>query len=86
MTTLERIGGGYGTYGIAGTVQVERSFESIQINADTVISELTYLDGSDALVALNLGTTTWAAGMILFAPMGNCFKSITLTSGSVLIS
>ena len=86
MTGIERIAGGSGTYGIANTVQVVRYFELIQVNADAVISELTYQDGTNALTALNLGTTTWAVGMVLAAPMGNNFKSITLTSGSVTIS
>jgi len=86
MTGQERISGGQGTYGIADTTQAVRSFEFIQINADAVISELTYQNGTNALTDLNLGTTTWAAGMLIAAPMGKSFKSITLTSGSVLIS
>lgn len=86
MTGQERIAGGRGTYGIANTTQVVQPFEFIQVNADVVISELTYSDDTNALTALNLGTTTWAAGMLLAAPMGKTFKSITLSSGSVLIS
>lgn len=86
MTSQERIAGGQGTYGIANTTQVVRSFEFIQVNADAVISELTYQDDTNALTALNLATTTWAAGILLAAPMGKTFKSITLASGSVLIS
>ena len=86
MTSLERIAGGNGTYGIDDTTQVVRPFEMVQVNADTVISELTYSGGANALTALNLGTTTWGAGKIIAAPMGKEFRSITLTSGSVLIS
>ena len=86
MTGIERTSGGNGTYGIADTTQAVRPFEFIQINADAVIAELTYQDGTNALTALNLATTTWVAGMLIAAPMGLNFKSITLTSGSVLIS
>lgn len=86
MTSQERIAGGSGTYGVANTSQVTRAFEFIQVNAACVISELTYSDNTNALTALNLGTTEWAAGMLIAAPMGKAFKSITLTSGSVLIS
>lgn len=86
MTGQERIAGGEGTYGVADTSQAVRSFEFIQVNAAAVISELTYQDGSNALTDLNLATTEWAAGVLIAAPMGNSFKSITLTSGSVLIS
>ena len=83
MTSQERIAGGQGTYGVANTTQVSRAFEFIQINADAVISELTYSDNSDALTDLNLATTTWSAGILIAAPMGKSFKSITLASGSV---
>lgn len=86
MTGQERIAGGRGTYGVANATQVVRPFEFIQVNSDVVISELTFSDGTDALAALNLGTTDWVAGMLLAAPMGKTFKSITLTIGSVLIS
>lgn len=86
MTSQERIAGGQGTYGVADTSQVVRYFEFIQVNSDCVISELTYADDTNALTDLNLGTTTWAAGMLIAAPMGESFKSITLSSGSVLIS
>lgn len=92
MTAQERMAGGSGTYGIAVTTKITRAFEVIQVNADTVISELTYATGTPAVYGTNaltfqsLGTTTWGAGMIITAPMGVSFKSITLTSGSVTIS
>lgn len=86
MTSAERIAGGNGTYGVASTDQVVRPFEFIQVNAGAVISELTFVNNANALTGLNLGTTEWAAGMLIAAPLGNAFKSITLTSGSVLIS
>ncbi len=91
MTGMGRISGGSGTYGVANTTQLTRiSFCAIQVNADCVISELTYSEAyqgtTNALTNLNLGTTTWAAGIVIFAPMGTMFKSITLTSGSVLVS
>jgi len=86
MDSQSRIAGGRGTYGNAGITQVVRNFDFVQVNADAVISELTYTDDVNALTDLNLGTTTWVAGMLISAPMGKSFKSITLTSGSVLIS
>ena len=92
MTAQERIAGGSGTYGIAVATQIVRAFEVIQVNADAVISELTYANGTppvygtNALTAQNLGTIVWGSGMIITAPMGVAFKSITLASGIVTIS
>jgi len=81
-----RIAGGTGTFGVANTTQRVRAFSMIQVNAPCVISQLAFDDGTNALTALNLGTVTWVAGILLAAPIGLNFASITLASGVITIS
>jgi hypothetical protein len=86
MTALERIAGGSGTYFLGTTDQLVRNFSTIQVNAEVVISQLALVGGANMLTALNLTGATIVAGMIISAPMGTSFESITLTSGSILVS
>jgi hypothetical protein len=92
MATLqETISGAKGGYLVTGTNAKTRAFNSIQMNGDTVISELYYAD--DTLFAtniagssyLNLAGNSMASGMIILCEAGKDFGKIKLTSGSVLI-
>lgn len=84
MTLLERISGASGSYLVSNTSANAKEFEAFVVNTDCVVSSLT-LDGSNAVSSMGLSGNTLVAGMIIFAPTGKAFTSITLTSGSIIL-
>jgi hypothetical protein len=84
MTILERISGGNGCYLHTGTDEKVYDFEAFVVNEDCVISALS-LGGVNVEETLNFKSNTLSAGMIVFAPTGQTFNSITLDSGSVIL-
>lgn len=84
MTLLERISGASGSYLVSNTSANVREFEAFVVNTDCVVSSL-LLDGTNAVSSMGLSSQTLTTGMIIFAPSGKAFTSITLTSGSVIL-
>jgi hypothetical protein len=85
MTILERISGSNGSCLVTGTNAKVYEFEAFVVNEDCIVGEL-LLNGHDvAGDVYAIKGHTLSAGMIIFAPTGKTFTSITLESGSVIL-
>ena len=69
---------------ISGTSAVVGGFQGFLVNDDSVVSSILDKDGIDVTSALGLSAFTLKQGTFVSIPAGNCFSSITLTSGSVI--
>jgi hypothetical protein len=67
-----------------------KEFESIYVREDTVITTLTggnkstTANATNYLTSIGLSGVTLVKGDLITAPIGEAFKSITLSSGSII--
>lgn len=69
---------------ITGTSAVVGPFQSFIVNEALVVSAILDMNGNDLLSSLGLSTVTLSVGMLISAPKGDYFSSITLSSGSAV--
>jgi hypothetical protein len=69
---------------ITGTSAVTGPFQSFIVNEALVVSAITDKNGNSLMSTLGLSTVTLSVGMLITAPKGNYFSTITLTSGSAV--
>lgn len=59
-------------------------FQGFVINSDAVVTQVLNRSGSDVTSTMGLTGVTLKQGMLITAPKGDYFSSITLASGSVI--
>ena len=69
---------------ISNTNATTGTFQAFVVNSDAVIAQVLDQSGVDITTSLGLGSVTIKQGMLISMPKGAWFKSITLTSGSVI--
>lgn len=83
MTEIEKItGGNYGMLFIDAAV-TDKSFHTLVVNADCVLTVLADTAGNNLLTIYGLGSKTLKQGMIING-MGNPIKNVTPSSGSLI--
>lgn len=82
--SLDFLGGMTGCQVISNTSPNTGGFQAFVVNADAVVSQVLNAAGSDITSSMGLTSVTLKTGMLISAPKGNHFSSITLTSGSVV--
>jgi hypothetical protein len=82
--SIDYTGGLTGCKVLSGTSANTGGFQSFVVNADAVVAQVLNPAGTDITSALGLSGATIKQGMLIAAPKGAYFSSITLTSGSVI--
>jgi hypothetical protein len=77
-------GGMTGCKVLSGTSANTGGFQAFVVNVDAVVSAVLDKNGNDVTSALGLTSVTITKGMLISMPKGDYFKSITLSSGSVI--
>lgn len=80
--TLDYTAGLTGSTMIFGTSAIVGAFQSFIVNSDAVIAAALDENGTDIVSVF--GSQTLNQGAYWVLPKGKCFKSITLTSGSLI--
>ena len=69
---------------ISNTSANTGAFQGFVVNEDAVVTQVINSAGTDVTSAMGLNSVTINQGMLITAPKGDYFSSITLTSGSVV--
>jgi hypothetical protein len=69
---------------ISNTSANTGAFQGFVVNADAVVAQVLNPAGTNITSALGLTSVSIKQGMLITAPKGSYFSSITLTSGSVI--
>lgn len=82
--TLDYTAGLTGCRVISGTSAVTGAFQSFIVNEAAVVSQILDQNGVNLMSSIGLTGVTLSAGILISAPKGAYFSSITLASGSVV--
>jgi hypothetical protein len=69
---------------ISNTSANTGAFQGFVVNTDVVVAQVLNPAGTNITSALGLTSVSIKQGMLITAPKGSYFSSITLTSGSVI--
>jgi len=84
MVTNNKLVGLNGGQYYDSTATLTGDWYAVEMNADTVISVLTETGAVDVMTEWNIASKTLSQGVVL-TPKREVFKSIALTSGSVIL-
>jgi hypothetical protein len=82
--SIDYTGGLTGCVVISNTSANIGAFQSFVVNSDAVVAQVLNPAGTDITSALGLSGVIIKQGMLIAAPKGAYFSSITLTSGSIV--
>jgi uncharacterized protein YaiI (UPF0178 family) len=82
--SLDFQGGLTGCQVISNTSANTGAFQGFVVNEDAVIAQVLNSAGTNVTSSMGLSSVTINQGMLITAPKGDYFSSITLTSGSVV--
>lgn len=82
--TLDYTAGLTGCRVISGTSAVTGAFQSFIVNEEAVVSQILDQNGNSLMSVIGLTAIPLATGILISAPKGSYFRSITLASGSVV--
>lgn len=82
--SLDFQGGLTGCRVISNTTANVDNIQAFVVNADAVVTQVLNPAGVDVTSAMGLTGVTLKTGMLISAPYGSYFSSITLASGSVV--
>lgn len=83
---LDDIAGNGGSYVLTGTGSVTGVFRAFIVNDDAVINVMTDVNNADMKTIYGIsGNPTLKSGMLITAASGGNIKTISLTSGSIIL-